>query len=219
MNKMKHFLSILFPVLLFGGLWGILEATLGSLLHLPIIPKTAFLASTTIMVPIAYFLMGACYKRTGTFRSVLYMGILAASMKALACLIFHLSFNPVYHILLESMMMAGAIIIIRPKDVLSFRGLGTLILANTLYLGISTFLRVNVATTTLDVFMANFERYTFLYNCVAILYSFAFGAILYGINLLLLKRGVDFSKVKQVIYHPAFAGSIAAIALVVTLVI
>ena len=30
----KH-LNILFSVLLFGGLWGIVEATLGTLLHLP----------------------------------------------------------------------------------------------------------------------------------------------------------------------------------------
>ena len=62
----KH-LVILFSVLLFGGLWGIIEATLGTLFHSPIIKDTTFLCSTTILVPIAYFLMSACYKRTGTF--------------------------------------------------------------------------------------------------------------------------------------------------------
>ena len=164
MEKSKRILNILFSVLLFGGLWGILEATLGSLLHMPFVPGTMFLASTTVMVPIAYFLMGACYKRTGTFRSVLYMGIMAASIKALACLIFHMSFNPVYHILLESLFMGVAILVIRPKDVLSFRGLATLILANTLYLATSTFLRVNVLTSTSQVFIANFEKYTFMFN-------------------------------------------------------
>lgn len=216
---MKRFVKILTVTLLFGGLWGLLEATLGTLLHLPFMPRNMFLASTTIMVPIAYFLMGACYKRSGTFRSVIYMGFIAGGMKALACLIFHLSFNPVFHILLESAFMAVAILVIRPKDVLSFKGLGTMILANTLYLATSTFIRVNALSSTADVFWSNFMNYTFMYNCVAILYSFAFGAALYGLKLLVNKTSFNFDKVKQIIYHPAFAGSVAVVALVCTLVI
>ena len=219
MKDKKRILNIVFSVLLFGGAWGTLEATLGSFLHLPIIPRTMFLASTTIMVPIAYFLMGACYKKTGTFRSVFYMGIIAASTKAMACAIFHMSFNPVYHILLESAFMGVSLLVIRPKNVISFAGLGTLILANTLYLGTSTFLRVNVMTATQSVFMENFEKYTFMFNCVGILYSFAFGAILFGIIKLSEKYSWDLSKIKSVIYHPAFASSVAAVALVLTLVI
>ncbi len=214
----KH-LKILFSVLLFGGLWGILEATLGSLLHMPFVPGTMFLASSTIMVPIAYFLMGACYKRTGTFRSALYMGILAAGIKLIACLIFRMSINPVYYILMESAFMGVALLIVRPKNILSFAGLGTLIIANTLYLGVSTFLRVNVATAYRSVFIANFEQYTFMINCVAILYSFAFGAMLFGLVKLAEKYSWDFSKVKKVIYHPAFASGVAAVALVLAVVV
>ena len=218
-KPMNKHLAILFSVLLFGGLWGILEATLGTLLHLPIVKGTMYLASTTIMVPIAYFLMGACYKKTGTFRSAMYMGILAAAIKSLSCLIFKMSFNPVYHILLESLFMGLALLIIRPKKILSFAGLGTLILANTFYLGVSTFLRVDVMHNTLSDFMANFEKYTFMFNCVAIIYSFAFGALLFGVTKLAEKFSWDFSKVKNVIYHPAFASSVAAVAVVLTLVI
>ena len=219
MEKKQHVLKVLFSVLLFGGLWGILEATLGSLLHMPFVPGTMFLASSTIMVPIAYFLMGACYKRTGTFRSALYMGILAASIKLIACLIFHMSINPVYYILMESAFMGLALLVVRPKKILSFAGLGTMIIANTLYLGVSTFIRVNVMTTTQSVFIANFEKYTFMINCVAILYTFAAGAILFGVTKLAEKYSWDFSKVKNVIYHPAFASSMTAVALVLTIVI
>ena len=219
MEKKRNVLKVLFSVLLFGGLWGILEATLGSLLHMPFVPGTMFLASSTIMVPIAYFLMGACYKRTGTFRSALYMGILAASIKLIACLIFHMSINPVYYILMESAFMGLALLVVRPKKILSFAGLGAMIIANTLYLGVSTFLRVNVMTSTQSVFMANFEKYTFMFNCVAILYTFAVGAILFGVTKLAEKYEWDFSKVKKVIYHPAFASSMAAIAVVLTIVI
>ena len=219
MENSKRSLKILFSVLLFGGLWGILEATLGSLLHMHFIPSTMFLASSTIMVPIAYFLMGACYKRTGTFRSVLYMGILTAGIKSLACLILNMSFNPVFYILMESAFMGIALLIVRPKKILSFAGLGTMILANTVYMGVATFLRVNVANSTMREFMANFETYTFMFNCVAILYCFAAGALLFGAVRLAEKYNWNFDKVKKVIYHPAFASGAAAVALVLTLVI
>lgn len=218
-TKKAKILNTIFAVLLFGGLWGIVEATLGSLLHLPIIHRTMFLSSTTILVPIAYFLMGACYKKTGTFRSVLYMGLLAASMKAIACAIFKMSFNPVFYIVIEATCMAGAIAVIRPKNVVSFAGLGTLILANFAYLGLTTFFRINVASATSAQVMANIETYVFQYNAVAILYSFAFGAFLFGAIKLAEHYSWNFSKVKQVIYHPAFASSMALVALVFTLVL
>lgn len=219
MEKRSNILKMLFAVLLFGGLWGIVEATLGTLLHLPIINRTMFLSSTTILVPIAYFLMGGCYKRTGSMRCVLYMGMLAAGMKAISCLIFMMSFNPCFYILIESLAMGVALLVIRPKKVISYAGLATFVVANTLYLASSTFLRINFANSTASQVMANIEKYVFMFNCVAILYAFAFGAIIYGIMKLAEAKAWNFSKVKQVIYHPAFASSMAAIALAVTLIL
>ena len=210
-------LEILFAVLLFGGLWGIEEATLGTLVHL--FKGSMFFASTTVLVPIAYFFMGACYKKTQTFRSVLYMGVLAAGIKTLSCLIFHMSFNPVYYILMEALFMGVAILVIRPKQILSYQGLATMILANTMYLLASTFLRINVMNATATQVMDNIEKYVFKFNCVAILYTFAAGAILFGVTKLAEKYSWNFDKVKKVIYHPAFASSMAAVALVLTLVL
>lgn len=219
MEKKSNILKILFSVLLFGGLWGIVEATLGTFLHLPIVHRTMYLSSTTILVPIAYFLMGACYKRTGNMRSVLYMGVLAAGMKAISCAIFKMSFNPCFYILMEAASMGIALLVIRPKKIISFAGLATFIIANTLYLGVSTFLRINVANSTPSQVLANMEKYMFMFNCVAILYTFATGAIIYGVMKLAEAKEWNFSKVKQVINHPAFASSMAAAALVVTLVL
>ena len=219
MERRQNILKTLFAVLLFGGAWGIIEATLGTVLHLPIVHRTMFLSSTTILVPIAYFLMGACYKRSGNMRSVLYMGILAASMKAISCAIFKMSFNPCYYILMETLSMGIALLVIRPKKVISFAGLGTFIIANTIYLGISTFLRLDITTATSTQVMENIQKYMFMYNCVAILYTFALGAIIYGVMKLIEVKEWNFSKVKEVIYHPAFASSIAAIAIVVTIVL
>ena len=217
-NKAR-ILNIVFSVLLFGGLWGIVEATLGTLLHMPFIHRTMFLSSTTILVPIAYFLMGACYKKTGTFRSVLYMGLLAAAIKAISCAIFKMSFNPVFYMLIEALAMGTALLVIRPKQIISFAGLGAMIMANFIYLGASTFLRMNVLTSTPAQVLANVETYVFKFNCVAILYTFAFGAVLFGVIKLAEVRNWNFDGVKKVIFHPAFAGSMAAIALVVTLVL
>ena len=218
-SRKQEMLNIIFSVLLFGGLWGIVEATLGTLLHLPIVNRTMFLSSTTILVPIAFGLMGACYKRTNTFRCCFYMGILAASMKALSCLIFKMSFNPCYYILIESLAMGVAVLIIRPKQIISFAGLATVIIASTLYLATSTPLRIHINSVTAAQFMDNVETYVFKFNCVAILYMFVTGAIIYGLLKLAEAREWNFSKVKDLIFHPAFAGSVAAVALAVTLIL
>ena len=220
MEKKYEPLKIFFGVLLFGGLWGILEATLGTFLHLPFIEGAGMYAcSTTIMVPLAYMCMGACFKRTGVARSSIYMGIMAASIKAIVCAIFHLSFNPVYYILMEAMFGALALLVMRPKQILSFKGLATFIIANTAYLVASTFIRVNVATSTLSVFMANLEKYAFMFNCVAILYVFAFGALLYGVKKLAEVKEWKFEGLKKIVYSPITAATVAAVMMVVTFVL
>ena len=216
-NKNKH-LVILFSVLLFGGLWGIVEATLGSLLHLiPHGMRLVFWSSTTVLLPIAYFLMGACYRKTGAIRSVLYMGVLASVIKVIGAAIFASNFEPALYMMMEAACMSGALLVIRPKEVISFKGLGTFILASTAYLGLSTFYRL-ASTPEKDV-LTDITKYVLTYNCVAILYAFAIGAVIYGFIKLVQAKEWNFSKVKQVIYHPAFASSMAAIALVVTLVL
>ncbi len=217
MEKKTRALNILFSVLLFGGLWGILEATLGTLLHVKSLGMYA--CSTTIMVPIAFMLMGACYKRSGSFLSSIYMGILAASIKAIVCGIFHLSFNPVYYILLESAVMAATLFAIRPKEVLSFKGLGAFIIANTAYLAISTLLRVDVVNSYRSVVIANFEDYVFKFNMVAILYTFAFGAILYGVKVLAVKYNWKLDAIKKIVFSPITATTVASLMVVLTFVI
>ena len=219
-NKNKH-LQIFLSVLLFGGLWGIVEATLGTLLHLiPHGMRLIFWSSTTVLLPIAYFLMGACYKKTGAIRSVLYMGAFAAIIKVISAAIFASKFEPALYMMMEAACMSGALLITRPKEVISYKGLGTFIIASTSYLGLSTFYRLASATeVTGEVILSNIEKYMFTYNCVAILYAFILGFVVYGIIKLATAKNWTFAKVKQVFYHPAFAGSVAAIAVAVTLIL
>ena len=220
MEKKYQPLKILFAVLLFGGLWGILEATLGTFLHLPMVKMAGMYAcSSTIMVPIAFMLMGACYKRSGTFRSVFYMGVLAAGIKAISCAVFHMSFNPTFYILMEALCMGVALLVFRPKELLSFKGLGLFIFANTTYLALSTLLRVDMVTTPESLIIADFEKYVFMINAVAILYTFAFGSLLYGGVKLAQKYNWNFENVKKVIYSPITASVVASAMVVVTFLV
>ena len=94
-----------------------------------------------------------------------------------------------------------------------------MILASTTYLAASTPLRVHIKQVTAAQFMENIEKYVFKFNCVAILYMFAAGAIVYGFLKLAEAKAWKFSKVKDIIFHPAFASSVAVIALALTIVL
>ncbi|MBO6261905.1 MAG: hypothetical protein J6N95_04805 [Bacilli bacterium] len=220
MEKKHESLKIFFGVLLFGGLWGILEATLGSFLHLPFMEAAGMYAcSTTIMVPLAYMCMGACYKRTGVARSSIYMGLMAAGIKAIVCAIFGLKFNPVYYILMEALVGAIALFVMKPKELISFKGLGTFIIANTVYLVVSTFIRVDLGIKPVADFVANLEKYALTLNCIAILYVFIAGLALYGLKKLAEVKEWKFEGLKKIIYSPITAASVAAVMMVVTFVL
>ena len=148
------------------------------------------------------------------------MGVLASVIKVIGAAIFASNFEPALYMMMEAACMSGALLVIRPKEVISFKGLGTFILASTAYLGLSTFYRLASATNVDGAkVLADITKYVLTYNCVAILYAFAFGAIIYGLIKLAEVKEWNFSKVKKVIYHPAFASSMAVVALAVTLIL
>ncbi len=99
MNK-KLFTQILF----YGSLWGLLEATLGHVLHL--IPATI---AGSIMFPIAGAILYKAYKKTQSRFALFYIGIVAASIKSVDFLLPQLNIyktiNPMISILLEAMVV------------------------------------------------------------------------------------------------------------------
>ena len=222
-NVLKTFLCVVF----YGSVWGVLEATLGTLLHLPFFDKFGvFAASTAIMLPIAYFLMANCYKASGSKYAVFLMGILAASIKLTAAFVIGFRpsvYNPAIYIVVESLAMGTALIIFNPKNVISLKTLGAIVLANTVYQ--FSYLMINWAMGGTNIFASQKaweyvgQHYLFTLNCVAILYSFAFGSLLYAVIKLAEKYSWNFDKVKKVVYHPAFASGMAAVALVLTIVL
>ncbi len=217
----KH-LVILFAVLLFGGLWGLVEASIGNVLHMEWVHGTRklFFSSTTVLLPIAYFLMGGCYKKTGAARSVIYMGILASGIKLISALIFRSKLEPALYMLVEAATMSLALLAIRPKKVISFAGLGIFILASTSYLLLTTFYRLsNTPELTQQKVVDDITKYVFTYNCVAILYTFAIGAAIFGLIKLSEKFSWNMEGVKKVIYSPITAMAIATIMIPVVMVL
>ena len=120
MNKnIKLFTTVIF----FGSIWGILEATIGHILHF--IPATI---AGSIMFPIASLILYKTYKKTESKASLFYVGLVAAMIKSVDLLLPSLSvyktINPMISILLESLVVVAVItLVISKKPQLSYSAL------------------------------------------------------------------------------------------------
>lgn len=170
MTQNKH-VKILLIAVVFGALWGIVEATLGSILHIGVIADTLgiFGSSTAIIVPIALALMATCYKKSGTFRSVLYMGTIAIGIKAISCVLFAQSFNACLYMAIEALAMTGACAALRPTKVFSWKTYGALSLATVTFVGLF------MALTTFNI--VTVEK-----GALALTYALVGGLIGFAIN-------------------------------------
>lgn len=188
-NTNKKFnLRMVLTILFWGALWGIVEATLGTILHLPGFEGTGiYFASSTIILPIAYCLMANCYKKTNSFYSVYLMGIVAGIIKLSVGFVIGFIdrvYFPAMYIVLEALAMGSALALFRPKNVLSLKTFGALVLANTTYQFMYLVVRSLTSESvfaSMDAWKAAGEKYLFTINGVAILYSFAIGGAAFGI--------------------------------------
>lgn len=110
---MKHGFKdgfIVFTILIWGGLWGVVEATVGYVLHL-----LPFSVGWLIWYPLASFFMFQVYRKTGRAACITLVGILSASIK-LFNLFLPVSIdrvlNPACSILFESITMAAAVFLL-----------------------------------------------------------------------------------------------------------
>ena len=94
----------LFAVLLYGSLWGILEATAGAVLHLSMLPYTG-----AVMANVGFFVMAAAASSTVRPRFLPLMGLVAALLKVMDAFILavppweRMIVNPAVAIILESL--------------------------------------------------------------------------------------------------------------------
>ena len=229
MENKKKFLSILFPVLFYGALWGIFEATLGTLLHLPVFEVGGlFTKSSIIMVPIAFLFMTLCYKKTNSLVSTIFVGLIAATIKLSTAIVMGMTiyvYFPAIYIVTESLAMFGALAIFRPAEVLSLKTFAAFVVANTTYqftyiaIGSITAVAAPALTNNINAFadMNNWSKvgvkYLFTYNGVAIVYALAIGGAVYGISKLLTKLNIEFKfDIKKIVYSPITASVALAVA-------
>ena len=219
-------LKTLFTVLCLGGLWGFLEATLGTLLHLEAFDSIIF-ASTAVLFPIAYLICGNAYKATGKARSALYVGIIAASIKAV-CFFFvpaiNKVINPMVAILLESSVMAVAFRVTKPSTICSVKSFITFVVASTvirtIYVGYSMATAVPFQSAYIADGIINVSKiveYVVTMNAI----SFAYAAIYMGISKLLSKviSEKSLGNLKRFAYSPAFSVAMFAVAIAVTIIL
>lgn len=114
MDKRKM-LKTTAQIVFFGAIWGITEATIGFLLHF--LPPTI---AGIVMFPIAAFILIKAYKATGSRASLIFVGFIAAGIKAVDFLIPGImSFkiiNPMISIVMESLLVAAAYPLIEGLD-------------------------------------------------------------------------------------------------------
>ncbi|MDO9628900.1 MAG: hypothetical protein Q7I99_03280 [Acholeplasmataceae bacterium] len=115
MNQNK---GILAYIIFFGALWGILEATLGYVLQF--LPP---LVSGSVMFPIAATLMILTYNHTKSKSAMIYVAMIAASIKSINFFMPGLlpikTYNPMIAIMLQSLVMVAVIPLLQKKNVLT----------------------------------------------------------------------------------------------------
>lgn len=108
-EKRTLMLSIITAIIVWGGLWGIFEATVGYLVHLLPISIGWF-----IWYPIACFFMFNVYRKTKRSRDVILVGVLAACIKLLNLFLpgrIDRVLNPAVSIIFEALTLAAVIFI------------------------------------------------------------------------------------------------------------
>lgn len=106
--------KLLTAILFYGALWGVLEASLGHVLHF--IPASI---AGTIMFPIASMILIKAYNQTNSKKALFYIGVVAASIKAvdifLPAISIFKTINPMMSILLESLAVIFVISMVNSK--------------------------------------------------------------------------------------------------------
>lgn len=213
-------LSLLFSIILFGSIWGILEASLGSLLHLQFFRGMGVFASTSvIMISIAYVLLSIFYKKTDKLWTIPLVGVVAGAIKLTSAFglgFLDIVYKPAIYIVVESLAMFGALAITRPSKVLSFKNLAGFAIGYTLYQ--LTYLSATTIFEKPNYFVDNAFKYLVTCNALANAYLLVGGFAAYGVKLLNTKHNEQVkNSLIKFIESPIAAMCFVTIAVAVTI--
>lgn len=164
---MKKHLTLFITMIFFGSIWGIIEATIGYVLHLNILPP--FLAGS-LLFPFAMLLLSKAYQVTQSRLSILGIGLIAALIKGVNLFLPYTNvfkiINPMIMIVMESLLV---FVVIQAFQKASWpKRLGYIVFASigwrlvmVLYFGIQTLL--NPSSVAFQIrSLTNFVQFTLL---------------------------------------------------------
>lgn len=123
-------MSFLFINIFYGALWGIVEVTLGYLVHL------VNISSTLILLPIAFFFMKQVYKSTGKISSILVISIISCCIKSLNIFTgirLDKVINPMISIILEGCCFAGYVFVVKKLKSKKLQKYSLIFIMNTIW--------------------------------------------------------------------------------------
>lgn len=206
-------MRIISATIFFGGIWGIIEATLGYVLH--IIPGLSLYMSGAVLFSFASYVLYRAYKATDSRWALLGVGFIAATIKSIDFLLPLASpfkvINPMLSIIMESLMVFAVIGLLAKSSKTS--QLSALAIASVgwrvLYFG---YMGIQYLTTGF-VYLQTTSQYLEFFGIYA-LGSALFAFVILYLDSLFTKKEI---KLNFNLFQPVFSVLTVILALVLTL--
>ncbi|MFP4477906.1 MAG: hypothetical protein ACLFPM_00575 [Candidatus Izemoplasmatales bacterium] len=207
-NKLELIVKIVF----FGALWGVVEASLGYVLHfLPM------LISGTIMFPIVIFILYHAYKSMGTRKAIFFVGMIAIAIKSTNLLLPMLpavkTINPMIAMFLQTLLVFAIIPMLESDN--NIAKVSAVMVASIGWrLGVIGYFIVNYYMT--GFFSFRLESFETIFTFTAI------EGLVSGLLAIVLVIGLNkiksFRKIDRINIHPLVSALTLVLALVFTLI-
>lgn len=210
---MKNKMRIISATIFFGGIWGIIEATLGYVLH--IIPGLSLYMSGAVLFSFASFILYRAYKVTDSRWALLGVGFIAAAIKSIDFLLPIASpfkvINPMLSIIMESLMVV-AVIRMLTKDSLTSKASALAIASVGWRVLYFAYMGIQFLTSGF-VYLQSTSQYLEFFGI------YAFGSALFGLGLVYLDTLLSKKEtsIKFNLFQPVFSLLSVLLALVLTL--
>jgi len=202
-------------ILMFGSVWGILEASLGYVLHL--LPA---LVAGSVMFPIASVILLWAYKSSKKKSDLIWIGFIAALIKAVDFFLPNLSYfkvlNPMIAIVFESVMVMAVIPMLEKSNFFSkFFAMPVAALGwNLLFLNYHAIyyvvnLAVSPETASINKNIASVSNFlTYMQNNF-LLSGFVAAGLFFLFSMVVFPKLKPTTKVSYWVSVPTFAASLA----------
>ncbi len=210
---MKNKLQLISAVIFFGSIWGILEATLGYVLH--IIPGLSLYMSGAVLFAFASYILFRAYRVTNSRLALLGVGFIAAAIKSVDFLLPLASpfkvINPMLSIIMESLMVVAVISMLN-KDSLTSKVKAVVIASIGWRLLYFAYMGIQYLTTGF-VYLQTATQYLEFFGL------YALGSAAFGLVIIYIDNFIS-SHIRQInykLYKPVFSALSLILAIVLTL--